>query len=83
MNTNFLKENRNASDSPRLTRNQRKNIIKSKLSTELITEATNVRTITKNTVEANRQPLLFKFNKKNVPSKSHLNGRRRKEIFDV
>ncbi len=63
MNTNFLKENRNSSDSPRLTRNQRKNIIKSKLSTELITEATNVRTITKNTVEANRQPLLFKFNK--------------------
>ena len=63
MNTNFLKENRNSSDSPHLTRNQRKNIIKSKLSTELITEATNVRTITKNTVEANRQPLLFKFNK--------------------
>ena len=35
MNTNFLKENRNSSDSPHLTRNQRKNIIKSKLSTEL------------------------------------------------
>ena len=61
MNANFVKENRNSSDSPRLTRNQRKNIIKSKLSTELIAEATNVRPITKNTVEANRHYFIWLF----------------------